>query len=57
MSIAATAHAKEDDLKELGLLRKGDIINLKRYCQEKLKDKEQKGKNEEKVALLESILK
>ena len=56
MSISATAHAKDKDLRDLGLLKKGDIISLKRYCQEVLEDEEKKGKYREKVALLETIL-
>ena len=56
MSISATAHATDKDLRDLGLLKKGDIISLKRYCLEVLEDEEKKGKHKEKVALLETIL-
>ena len=56
MSISATAHATDNDLRDLGLLKKGDIISLKRYCQQVLEDEEKKGKYREKVALLETIL-
>ena len=56
MSISATAHATDKDLKDLGLLKNGDIISLKRYCQGLLEDEEQKEKRREKVALLEDIL-
>ena len=45
MSISATAHATDKDLRDLGLLKKGDIISLKRYCQEVLEDEEKKGKH------------
>ena len=56
MSISATAHATDKDLRDLGLLKKGDIISLKRYCLEVLEDEEKKGKHKEKVSLLETIL-
>lgn len=55
MSISAAAHATDKDLRDLGLLKKGDIISLKRDCQEVLEDEEKKGKHKEKVALLETI--
>ena len=56
MSISATAHATDKDLKDLGLLKKGDIISLKKYCQEMLEDKEQEERHKEKIVLLETIL-
>lgn len=56
MFVTATANATEDDLKSLSLLRKGDIIGIKNFCQGVLKDEQQKEKNAKKVELLERIL-
>ena len=54
MSISATAHATDQDLKNLGLLTKGNIISLKRYCQEMLKDKEQEERQNNSKRKLEA---
>ncbi|KAK3742020.1 hypothetical protein QZH41_014346 [Actinostola sp. cb2023] len=56
MSIIATAHASDKDLGDLGLVRKGDIISLRRFCFDKLEEKKQTHNRDEKRELLEKIL-
>ena len=56
MSVKATAHATDDDLRALGLTRRGDLICLRRYCMEKLQESENKEWVNEKKDLLEKIL-
>ena len=59
MSVIATAHATGEELRALGLSKRGDLICLRRFCVEKVQESEnQERLNEknEKKDLLEKIL-
>ena len=56
MSVIATAHATDEELRALGLSKRGDLIRLRRFCVEKVQESENKEKLNEKKDLLEKIL-
>lgn len=56
MSVKATAHATDDDLRALGLTKRGDLICLRRFCMAKLQESKSKERMNEKKDLLEKIL-
>ncbi|PFX18413.1 hypothetical protein AWC38_SpisGene17223 [Stylophora pistillata] len=56
MSLIATAHATDEELRALGLSKRGDLIRLLRFCVEKVQESENKEKLNEKKDLLEKIL-
>ena len=56
MSVIATAHATDEELRALGLSRRGDLIGLRRFCVEKVQESENKERLNEKKDLLERIL-
>lgn len=56
MSVIATAHATDEELRALGLSKRGDLIRLRRFCEEKVQESESKERLNEKKDLLEKIL-
>lgn len=56
MSVVAIAHATDEELRSLGLRKRGDLIRLRRFCVEKIQESENKEKLNKKKELLEKIL-
>ena len=56
MDFDAIAMSSEEDLKQLGLVKKGDILTLKIFCQKRMSDKKVDENKHEKKRLLQSIL-
>lgn len=56
MSVIATAHASDEELRVLGLTKRGDLIRLRKFCIEKVQESENKERLNEKKDLLEKIL-
>lgn len=56
MSVIATAHATDEELRALGLRKRGDLINLRRFCVEKVQEAQNKERLNEKKDLLEKVL-
>ena len=56
MSVIATAHSTDEELRALGLSKRGDLIRLRRFCLEKVQESENKERLNEKKDLLEKML-
>lgn len=56
MDFDAIAMSSDEDLKQLGLARKGDILSLKNFCRNHMSDKKVDETKHEKKRLLQSIL-
>ena len=56
MSVIATAHATDEEMRALGLRKRGDLINLRRFCVEKVQEAENKERLNERKDLLEKVL-
>ena len=56
MDFDAIIMSSDEDLKELGLAKKGDILSLKNFCQRHMSDKKVNEAKHEKKRLLQSIL-
>ena len=56
MSGIPTTHATDEDLHELGLRKRSDLICLQRFCVEKVQESENKERLNEKKDQLEKIL-
>ena len=56
MDFDEIAMSSDEDLKQLGLVKKGDILTLKTFCQKRISDKKVDENKHEKKRLLQSIL-
>lgn len=55
MHISAVAIAREEELKEFGITRKGDLIALQMYAKRKVQEGDVKSRDEKKRQLLEAL--
>ena len=56
MDLDAIAMSSNEDLKQIGLAKKGDISSLRNFCQKHVSDEKVEGSKHEKKRLLQSIL-